>query len=468
MKNLYLSILFFLPISLSYAVQQRAYVNPDAFDEESEIPKILYENPELQTHRIEQFDFNSIMGWNNALGDLGGLRSGLADYGIVPVIGYLGNFAANPWGGDRHGATNTSSVHLGLGVDLEKLTGSKALEGWNLANVWVWRFGNSLTKKYIHNTFNVQQNYGSQTIRMQSLYAIYTNTIPETDLRFTFKFGRIAAGDNFMTKPIYWLYQSNAIDGNPVGVFNQLKWSAYPGSTWGAFSQIKHKDGQYFRAGVYQINSAKQDSMNMHGLDWSFSNAEGVNANFEIGWDINHDSSGKSPGNISAGLVADWYNAEYVDGSSRSKPFNCSIYAQADYMVWNMGYVKDNNPRYIERGEDSYRDLRGIVLWAVLQFDPYDELAQMPWFVNGGVLFNAPFSSRADDVACFGIAYGKFSKYLEDSYKRDSYEMALELNYKFQINKFSFVQPGIQYIINTSGGRYPNAFVFTLQYGLSL
>ena len=60
MKKLYFSILFFLSVSASYAVQQRAYVNPDAFDEESEIPKILYENPELQMHRIEQFDFNSI------------------------------------------------------------------------------------------------------------------------------------------------------------------------------------------------------------------------------------------------------------------------------------------------------------------------------------------------------------------------------------------------------------------------
>ena len=99
--------------------------------------------------------------WYNgphALGGLWGGRNSLDDMGIVPVFSYIGNFAANPDGGRSRGASLTSSVNLGLGVDLQKITSLKELEGWSIGNTWVWRFGDSLTKDRIGNTFNVQQN----------------------------------------------------------------------------------------------------------------------------------------------------------------------------------------------------------------------------------------------------------------------------------------------------------------------
>ena len=123
------------------------------------------------------------------------------------------------------------------------------------------------------------------------------------DNSLMFKIGRIAAGDNFMTKPLYWLYQNNAFDGNPVGAFKQTRLPAFPGSAWGAMAQVTDSQGLYLKAGVYQINTEKQDSLNMHGLDWSF-RGDGVNTNYEIGWDINHDGRRRSGGNIAEGVVA--------------------------------------------------------------------------------------------------------------------------------------------------------------------
>ena len=339
------------------------------------------------------------------------------------------------------------------------------LKGWNLINAWSWRFGNSLTKEFIGNTFNVQQNYGGQSILLSSLYLSYNSDIDGGDYHMMIKFGRISAGDNFMTKPIYWLYQNNAFDGNPVGAFNQTRLSAYPGSTWGAMGQITDSEGRYFKAGVYKINTARQDSISMHGLDWSF-DGDGVNTNYEIGWDINHDNSGRSPGNISAGIIASWYSAPHNDNPLVTSPFNCSIYFQANYMIYNMGYIKRDEPYYIVRESEKYRDLRGIILWGVFQYDPYENLAYMPYFASGGLLFNAPFESRADDVICFGVAYGKYSDKLT-SYERGSYEMVFELNYKYQINRFAFVQPNIQFVLNPCGGKYPDALVLGMQYGVS-
>ena len=136
-------------------------------------------------------------------------------------------------------------------------------------------------------------------------------------------------------------------------------------------------------------------------------------------------------------------------------------------MIYNMGYVKEREPYYIVRDKDKWRDLRGIILWGAFQYDPYENLADMPIFVNGGLLFNAPFKSRADDVLCFGVAYGRFSDKYSD-YRKDSYETVFEVNYKFQINRFSFIQPNVQYILNPNGGEISNALVLGIQFGFNL
>ena len=462
--------LFFVLLGVSFSIptfaQHREFFKENIFNEETDIPVSLgreYYDAVVKHRPIYDLTFEEWFNGPHALASWGGARRFIENNGVVPAISYVGNFASNPGGGKSRGATNTSSVNLGFGIDLHELTQLNALNGWTIGNTWVWRFGDSLTNRRVGNAFNVQQNYGSQTIQLQSLFASYNKDIL-ADWHWTFKFGRFAAGDNFMTKPIYWLYQNNAFDGNPVGVFKQTRLSAYPGSTWAMFSQLTYKDGQYAKAGVYKINTPKQD--NQHGLDFDF-RGDGVNANFEFGWNINHDASGKSPANISAGLVAQWYDAPHIDNPMSVSNFNCSLYIQADYMIYNMGYVKEDEPYYIVRDSDKWRDLRGLILWGAFQFDPYEYLADMPIFVNGGLLFNAPFKSRADDVICFGVAYGKFSNRYSD-FRKNSYEMVFEVNYKYQINRFSFIQPNMQFILHTNGGEYPSALVLGIQYGINL
>lgn len=444
----------------------KEYFGLPLFDKDTGAPIEMapeYYDSIIKDKKYHHLTFDEWFNAPHATANVYGLRRQAENNGIVPSVAYVGNFAANTCGGMSRGADNSSSVNLGLGVNLKELTGIDALEGWSIGNAWGWRFGNSITKTRIGNAFNVQQNYGSQTLQLQSLYLAFDKNL-HSDIALTFKIGRFAAGDNFMSKPIYWLYQNNAFDGNPVGAFKQTRLSAYPGSTWAAYVQLEHKDVGYAKTGVYKINTEKQD--NMHGLDWAF-NGDGVNANFELGKNFNHDASGKSPANVSAGIIASWYDAPHIDNPSEYSHFNCSIYVQADYMIFNLGQVKTDEPYYIVRDEDKWRDLRGIVLWGAFQYDPFENLADMPIFVNGGLLFNAPFESRADDVLCFGVAYGKFSNKYAD-HRRDSYEIAFELNYKLQINKFSFIQPNMQYIFNTNGGQYGDAFVLGLQYGLNL
>ncbi len=426
-----------------------------------------YYNDLLKGKSILDLSFDEWFYGPNAFADAYYWRSKADEHGIIPKLSYIGNFAGNPSGGMTRGVSNTSSLGLDLGIQLDKLFNEAALSSWSIGNSWSYRWGESLTERRIGNVFNVQQDYGSQTLMLNSIFAQYKSKIFD-EYTLLFKIGRFAAGENFITKPIYWMYMNNAFDGTPVGIFKQLEWSSYPSGTWAMFMQIVNEDGIYAKTGVYEILSKEQNSNKNHGMEFGFTNGLGVNVNFEIGWDINHDDSGESPGNISAGLAADWYNAKHNDNPNDYSYFNYTIYAQADYMILNLG--SDNHPEtpyYIQRAKNQkYRDIKGIVLWGVMQFNPNENLAYMPLFLNGGLLFNGLVPHRKDDVVVLGAAYGKFSEKLTTS-ERGSYEIALEANYKLQINRFMFLQPNLQYILNVKGGQYPDAIVLGMQYGIN-
>ena len=396
-----------------------------------------------------------------ATGDWFGLRTTLADHGITPSLGYSGNFAANPVGGHSQGAAHSASFHLAYAIDFAKLFKNDALNGLTLGNTWVWRFGDSLTHERLGNAFTVQQNYGNQTIRMQSLFLQYYTDVSWGQLRF--KAGRFAAGDEFMTHYYNWLYQNNAIDGNPVGVFYQTRWSAYPAGAWAALLETRTHDGKYVRAGVYQLNTDAQDSEKRHGLDWSFRGL-GVNLNVEAGWDINHDDSGKAPSSFSFGLVSDWYNAPRLDDPDATRRYNCTLYAQGDCMLYNQGLPTNFDSR--KNSDDAYKYLRGLSLWGVVQYAPREDLAKMPLFLNGGLFYRGLLPQRESDLLCFGLAYGHFSRKLTDD-RRNRFETMLELNYKYQLTRFASIQPNVQYIIKPSGGQAPNALVLGVQYAVT-
>ena len=215
MKNKTLVFLLSLLALYQASALQRNYFTGDNYGVNSDVATVFdsaYYDKIVNNNPIWDLTFEQWFNGPHATGGWFGARNSLEEAGIVPVLSYIGNFAANPDGGKSRGASVTSSVNMGLGVDLKQVTSIKELDGWSIGNTWVWRFGDSLTKERIGNTFNVQQNFGSQTVRLQSLFLQYVKTFDD-DWQLRVKFGRFAAGDNFLTKPIYWLYQNNAFDG---------------------------------------------------------------------------------------------------------------------------------------------------------------------------------------------------------------------------------------------------------------
>ena len=72
---------------------------------------------------------------------------------------------------------------------------------------------------------------------------------------------------------------------------------------------------------------------------------------------------------------------------------------------------------------------------------------------------------RENDRAVFGVAYGSYSSDLRASQTSQGqapefYEMVFEWSYQIAINKWMWIQPDVQYIVNPGAtGDIPNAWV---------
>ena len=139
-------------------------------------------------------------------------------------------------------------------------------------------------------------------------------------------------------------------------------------------------------------------------------------------------------------------------------------------------YILLDQMVYRDGGADSRR---GLTPFVSLLFAPDSSVNTMPFFANGGLVYQGLFASRPHDTAAFGVAYGAFSSQLARS-QRDArsagsgagiqkYEVALELTYIVQATRWLQVQPDLQYIINPGGtGKIPNALVLGFQLALTL
>ena len=83
-----------------------------------------------------------------------------------------------------------------------------------------------------------------------------------------------------------------------------------------------------------------------------------------------------------------------------------------------------NGVFYVLLDQMVYRDgeagsQRGLTPFVSLLFAPSSSVNAMPFFANGGLVYQGLFSSRPNDTAAFGVAYGAFSRQLARS-QRDA------------------------------------------------
>jgi porin len=407
-------------------------------------------------------EFEAMLGRDHLTGDWGGLRPKLRALGIVPSLTFVTDVQGNPLGGRHQGLRETNDLGLDVAVDLERLVGWK---GGRFDVSLSLRSGTSLTTADIGNVFNVAEICCGHTYRLANVYLEQSLADDVVNIRV----GRIATGDEFLTSPLYWNFLQSAIDGNPGGILLNIPFTAYPVATWGARLRVHPVESLSVMAGVYN-NDPTLGENGKHGVDWTMRGP--LLAIAEVGFRLNQGREATGlPGNYKVGgfyadgpfpdLFRDVQggSAAVSDLAPLSHPRNAGFYVLLDQMVYREGGPGTG---------------QGLTPFASLLFSPDVDVNPMPFFVNGGLVYQGPLPSRPLDRAAFGVAYGKFSRQLQRA-QRDAqsppqrYEVALELTYIIQALRWLQVQPDVQYIINPGGtGKIRDALVIGFQLAISL
>jgi porin len=385
------------------------------------------------------------LGGDYLTGDWGGKRTELADKGYTFFAYLNGIVAKNVSGGIKTGSSSATDLYAGMTVDLQK---SMGWAGWTFNLSGINRAGSSINDD-VGGIYSVMQLVGGQT------YFLYNVSLEKAwdNGKHALKFGRITATDDFVGSPFYGYYLSNSIDGQIRAVLFDGVMTSYPFAVWGARYQYTPNDGFRAKLGVYQLTENMWDP-DYHGTDFAFRSSDGVSVMGQLEW--NWKSAGK-PGHFNLGMNAVSFAMPDFDSDSTTKPFY-RYYAQIDQQV-------------TARSEGSER---GLYLFGTTAYTNQQKPALVPFQVSLGAQYVGPFEGRSQDRAIFGTTYGKLS----DDYAAEqqslgngdpTYEWVLELGYRFQLSKFAYIQPDVQYVVRPGGtGDIPNATVIGVQFGVSL
>jgi porin len=113
----------------------------------------------------------------------------------------------------------------------------------------------------------------------------------------------------------------------------------------------------------------------------------------------------------------------------------------------------------------------GLSAWVAFHWAPPDRNPQT-YFVDWGLVYEGLIPGRDSDIAGFYGAYGRLSPDQRAAQRAAGlpgqvYEMVLELNYRFDVVPWFYLQPDVQGIINPGGtGDIDNALVLALQFGI--
>jgi len=410
-----------------------------------------------------------------------GLRDHLASNGVDISLSYLSNLAGNVSGGKKPGGfTYCDNFTLDLEFHSEQLLGYK---GGTFSVIMLNRDGNNLSAQNIGNQFTVQQVYGGSTAIFYGL----TYDQHFLDDKISFKFGRMAAGDDFASSPLYWLYMNNGIDGNPQSLPVNGSFTAYPWASWAARLRAKTTSETELMLGAYQV-TPQIWRPSMHGLNWNINPNDGVMLIGQFGW--SHEffkpsasatpptsSDGKSvvasdgkniipPGDgpIAHGLPGHYWMGGYYStwsypqfGTTQTQTGAYGLYWHFDQMLYRMKPTQDT----------------GLTAWSAFVLCPQQNTAKVPFQYNGGLVYTGMIPCRPQDISIFGVIYGNFSSNYAQANQASSggyanYELVYELGYRINMTKFAYIQPDAQWVINPGGtGNIPNALVLGAQIGVT-
>ncbi len=415
------------------------------------------------TAAATQVDFMGSIGKREALlGQMGGLRPWLSDYGVTLSLIETSEYLGNVTGGTRKGGAYDGLTTATIQLDTEKAFG---WEGglFNVSGLDI--HGKNLSRKNLSDLQTASGIEADNTARLWELW--YQQSFLNGDMDV--KIGQQSVDQEFMVSSNSLLFV-NTMNGWPMLPSADLPSGgpAYPLSSPGIRLRGTPTDSLLLLAGVFNDNpsgiqpgsSLDSQKLNDRGTNFRLSDDPIVITEIQYSRPGNSDMqyAGQSdvlPGTYRFGA---WYDfgrfqdQEFgTDGLSLADPAsngtnrihcgNYILYVVIDQMIWRP------NP---ESG-------RGLNFFARAMGAPPDR-NQIDFSINTGFTYKGILASRVDDT--LGIVYGlanisSNASNLDQQRQRfriRTKEHFIEVTYQMQVLPWIQVQPDFQYVINPGAG----------------
>ena len=230
------------------------------------------------------------------------LRQQLANYGISLTVDWTAEVLGNVTGGVKQGATYAGQVGFEADIDWEKLAG---IPGLSTHTVIINREGSNdgaLAGDSINQTQEIYGAGGDTVIHFVYTYAEESLLNGRIDIAV----GRYPVDNDFAASPLYCIFMSNAICGNPrSNVVNDIGLSSYPDGVWGGRVRVRPTVDTYLQTGVFQVNQGLYSYANFRsGFKFDDSQTSGVEVPVEIGY-LPQIGPDQLPGHYKLGFAYD-------------------------------------------------------------------------------------------------------------------------------------------------------------------
>lgn len=121
----------------------------------------------------------------------------------------------------------------------------------------------------------------------------------------------------------------------------------------------------------------------------------------------------------------------------------------------NFGYYAGFEQMVYKEKKDDTNDNQGLTIFSQVGFSPSNRNDLCRYF-GGGLHYRGLIPTRDKDIAGVAVASGGFAHRLGDISSQVGSETAIELLYRFNVNKWFYLQPDVQFIMNPNG-QYNNS-----------
>ncbi|QGZ64138.1 carbohydrate porin [Paraburkholderia acidisoli] len=395
------------------------------------------------------------------LGDMGGVRPWLAQYGVSFALTETSEYLANLRGGLARGGD-----YDGLTLATLQLDTSKALHiPGGLFNVSALQIhGASVSTTHLGTLNTASGIEAPDATRLWELW--YQQSL--FDKRLDVKIGQQSADTEFLLSQYGALFVNTMFGWPAVPTYDLPSGGpAYPFASLGVRVRGQITESLTGLLGVYDGDPLGNDPQNVSGTNFNLHNGAFVIG--ELQYAINapdtegHASAHGLPGTYKLGF---WYNSNRFNdqrfdthGVSLASPAstgvpathggNYSLYAVADQTVWRP------NPE----------EARSVGVFARVMGAPGDR-SLVNFAANLGVVMKAPFKGRDNDSVGLAATYIKVGNAAHDldldhlnmlggPYGIRTQETTLEATYQYQVAPWWLLQADAQYTFNAGGGQNP-------------